>query len=150
MRAIGLALLITVIATAAAADWQDTRWGMSVAQVAAHFGNAVPVTRLIPAVGEPDVVVKLYADPGTGQHATFYFRGDRLARVDVDYADMRSCPEVLGQLRAQYGPPIASEKIYEVLNVFTWLSGHDEITLRWLDSGDGTGICALVQKQAFG
>ncbi|MEO8558388.1 MAG: hypothetical protein ABI439_04950 [Rhodospirillales bacterium] len=53
-------------------------------------------------------------------------------------------------MRGQYGQPISSEKIYAVLSVLTWLSGHDEITLRWLDSGGGTGLCGLMQKQAFG
>ncbi len=151
MRALALVLMgIAAVATPAAADWQNTHWGQSVEQVAALFPGATKVTRLIPAIGEPDVTVRLYTDVDQGQRATFYFRGDRLARVDVDYADIKRCPGVLQQLRAQYGPPIANEKIYEVLSVFTWLSGRDEVTLRWLESGDGAGICALMQKSSFG
>jgi len=145
-----IALLLLADATGAQADWRNTKWDMSVEQVAALFDGAVPITRLIPALGEPDLRAQLYAKPTPDQKATFYFRAGRLARVDVEYADVRQCPDALRQLREQYGPPLAIEKTYEVLTVFTWFSGRDEIVLRWVDSGNGQGLCSSVQKKAFG
>lgn len=150
-KSIGIAAFAAAgYATAATADWRNTKWDMAVEQVAALFDSAVPITRLIPALGEPDVTAKLYANPASGQRATFYFRAARLVRVDVEYADARQCPDALEQLREQYGPPLAIEKTYDVLSVFTWFSGRDEIVLRWVDSGDGQGRCSLVHKKAFG
>lgn len=150
LKALSLCVAIACCSSVAVADWRNTQWGMSVPQVSALFAGAVPITRLIPALGEPDVVALLYADPAPAQHATFYFRAGRLVRVDVDYADVGKCGAVEDQLRRRYGPPTAVEKTYEVLTVFSWLDGRDEINLRWLNSGDGSGRCLLMHRLAFG
>jgi hypothetical protein len=150
LRTGAIMLLLALLPAAVQADWRNTRWDMSVEQVAALFDGAQPITRLIPALGEPDVTAGLYASPADGQRATFYFRAGRLVRVDVEYAQARQCPDALEQLRRQYGPPLAVERTYDVLSVFTWFRGRDEIVLRWVDSGKGEGFCTSVQKKAFG
>jgi len=149
MAKFALALAVALLSSRAAADWPNTRWDMAVEEVAALFPDAVRIDRLIPVIGEPDVVARLRANAANGERTVFYFRAERLSRIEVDYGEASRCPEVLKRLRDQYGAPLREEKIYQ-LTVFSWLVGRDDIVLRWLDAGAGPGGCSIVHKKAFG
>lgn len=118
----GLTLLAGLAMTSTAwADWQYTKWGMTVSDVAAASGGkATPYTNEGKNAG--GAIVKLQAPYVTESFAfqAFFLFGapaGKLARVSLDLVDVTMCPKLYEPLFAKYGLP---DQPYKEVEVYRW------------------------------
>jgi hypothetical protein len=133
MRAIHLALLATLIAPAARADWQYTRWGMTPEQVVAASGGKVS---LLPEKERPRIPPLITAAKGEftdGQmrlRTVFTFNSESMGLQCVSYGvrvhDDDDAFKAL--LIGRYGQPQSTSGV-EFLGQknFGWQTANDEI-----------------------
>jgi hypothetical protein len=104
-----MAVLLT--ASAAQADWQFTKWGMSEAELTAISENIEPTT---PAersgMSNPYVGTALYRSGYTAMDVKFtayyIFDAGKLAAVSLKPVDLENWPKVNIALDQIYGPPV--------------------------------------------
>jgi hypothetical protein len=146
MRIISLAVAAIVYAwpISALADWQYTKWGMSVDQViAASKGAASQTTPEISAqhsAFDGSQAAKLSAPycSGTFQFTAYFMFGRRDTLTSVSLELAAGDPHILiGELRTKYGKP-TSEDADGVLNSLIWYAGGDMISIVEIESGAGT------------
>jgi hypothetical protein len=108
-----LFIVVTMVMVAgtgfARADWENTRWGMSVDEL-----RAVDPKMQEPSPSEQSSESGTMGAPllkaahsmwGKDFVAWFYFRGGGLARVVLDAVDRAASPSILPDLMAAYGEP---------------------------------------------
>jgi hypothetical protein len=97
-------LVFAFAASAAHADWQYTRWGMSKDQVLLASNGAVSPTSMR-GPGTPYVGLRgKYATPDHAFDAALYFdAGDTLVSVTLSQRTAPECAKTLSDLREKYG-----------------------------------------------
>jgi hypothetical protein len=135
--------------SAAAADWQNTRWGMSEVQVRGLVKNLAPVP-------DAERAAERFKDGTTpawkGKHAAgdlefdayFYFGGSPtgLTHVVLRYNQPRQCAAVMGALKARYGNP-QEGKDDPIFSLWTWRTERDMIHLARVGAGERISECAI-------
>jgi hypothetical protein len=128
---VSLASLATV--QPASADWQYTKWGMTVPQVAAASGGkATPLTDK--GLDRGTDIVRLQAPYTSGAFvftARFLFDAstERLSRVDLKLENGKMCADLHGALYTKYGPPDTTKPSVAMLSIWRDRASSSTISL---------------------
>lgn len=106
-----VAALAICASASAQADWQNTKWGMSEAEVSAAMKGAVSASTherkdaALERYGQPAISAP-YSASGMDFRAYFYFDRDRLVGVSLDLSDASGqAGRLIGLLDGQYRMP---------------------------------------------
>lgn len=128
MRPLVLALsalfALALLSPPARADWQYTKWGMTLEEVLAAAGGRV--YRLTEPKRDGEEVIMAEGVHVAGDlrfMAQFSFLDGKLNRVTLQYQtrDKQNCEDVSNALRARYGPPDQSEA-FRLQRTMGWLN----------------------------
>ena len=139
----GIAILATVLAIAspAAADWAQTHWGMTPAEVQA----AMPDTRPSRGEGLQGMLERsrgrsVFA--GIPVETKYYYRDGGLGLVGLDIP-VRRCREAVAAIIAEYGQPVrTSDQVLIQLGI--WHDADSDTRIRLMTSS--AGICSLYYE----
>jgi hypothetical protein len=122
-RFLAAAAALAALASPAQANWQYSRWGMSVAQVAASAHQKVLV-QSFPELDVPGSRVLAgtpYIANGLSFTAAFGFdQADRLNRVTLYLRDLRACGDLRRALDELYGRPLKRVDLPGEFSSSTW------------------------------
>lgn len=133
MRTIIIAAFLTALSSSAAhADWQFTRWGMSVAEVekAAKGKLWRNDDRRKDKESQRAVLAGTYVGGGMPFDSLFYFRKSKLVGVSLELMHS-TCSELVGQLHKTYGASSYKDE------------GRTMDVMRWDDRRNNNGIVYL-------
>jgi hypothetical protein len=148
--AIFIALAVLLPQLQARADWQYTRWGMTIDQViGASNGALQPCTT--EACGKPSEGDGLSKgafgpyDSGAFKFNAFLFfdQEGKLQRVELKPINRDKLPELFAALRAKYGEPTRSSNLLG--EVSTWFTSSDQIILFEEESSSGLAPIGLTK-----
>lgn len=126
-------------AAPAAADWQDTRWGMSLADMEARVAN-VYRPKQIEVTGDPSKRHALNGAYTTGNYSfisKFYFdKNDTLVEVKLDLINREKCADLKESLVEIYG-------LFAVPNIREFGDG------KWKDGASGNIISYNKSAKVF-
>jgi hypothetical protein len=136
MRLIVPALLLLSATAPAAADWQYTKWGMSVDQVQKASKGILQRCSGASVCTERSVTnsaAQLYGGYTTGQfnfsaYPMFNRQTSRLDAVTLELSDPTMAGALGAALRAKYGEPVNASR-GSIMSTSTWRDRTDEITL---------------------
>jgi hypothetical protein len=143
MRLIILAVFVA-LTTPAAADWQYTKWGMTLAQVqAASKGKLQPCDTRCADHSTPGTTVRLRGEYQAGEFtfsawAAFDSQG-RLNGVRLNLLDSSQITPLVGSVRAKYGEPESSSP-ESILSISTWRDRTDQVEMQLIGSRSATLI----------
>jgi hypothetical protein len=124
---------------AASADWNNTRWGMSVEQLRAtdpslQAPSDSEQSSRGGAMGAP-LLKGAYKMGGNDFVSWYYFRNGGLARVRLEAEDKHSAPAVLADLRAALGQPAKENSTRFIqtcdLNDLSWKDSKNQNMVRF-------------------
>jgi len=156
-RAIAIAIGIGAILTAnsAHADWQNTRWGMTISEVKELYPHAQEWVRFarpwneVPPKPPPDIDKKApdklsdsYESDGVQYNVEFSFSKGRLFVVTLDPKDLAQCAKVRAALVQRYGAPLIT-----TMTSSLWKVGADEVWLTDVQKPPFTEtMCRITQQ----
>jgi hypothetical protein len=129
---------IALLPTAAFADWQFTRWGMTPIQVVAAGKISGPIVAAPPnAKGE----IEYIGSYRSGSHTfktTYTFNGGKLSVVSLETTNR--CQDLLVEMHSVYGKPVSESNI-GIGRFMRWLDRKKLNDVQMLDFGDS---CTLI------
>lgn len=137
------AVLIAGGTPGAAADWQYTKWNMTVDEVvAASNGLAKPSTPAEAVKKYQNTIVKLKAPYKSGTFdfiAYFHFDegGKHLIAVALELQNIKEATYLRAQLTSKYGNPDESEDVAKLIQIDTW---HEDDQIVLSSSSDGATV----------
>lgn len=140
-----IALVSLAIPVPALADWQPTKWGMSVDQVIKATGNRAKANTDSDAESD-ELLTMPYTQ--TGLHFTAYFEFDEdtklLTGVKLE-AENRDCENAFKMLKSNYGAPASSlQGIAGDMEKWQDTSGSNRITALALPSRSKANYCSIT------
>jgi hypothetical protein len=144
-------LTALLINTVAYADWQYTRWGMTVEQVAAASKGQL---RLCNAACDKQVtdgeIARLYGQYRSGEFAFTAFAmfnktTGKLAYMNLKLDNSSQGNALIGALRAKYGEP-ATKTSSQLMSMFVWREARDQINIVSIGSGTADGLTTLAYR----
>jgi hypothetical protein len=110
LRCIFCMLTVVALTLPAPADWQNTRWGMTTAELRAVNPNVTPTTGAErDGMSNPNVGEALYRSAYLSNEdrftAYYLFRAGKLARVSLKLDDVTVWPRINRTLEQVYGRP---------------------------------------------
>lgn len=134
MRAGLFAFLLLIISVASAnADWQYSKWGMTVDQVlAASKGQLKKCSAVCDKQSTDGTEAQLYGPYSSGDFeftafALFDKKTRKLASIRLRLDNNDKAQELMGALRSKYGEPETKSRT-QVLNLAVWRSAGDQIS----------------------
>lgn len=137
----GVLAALLVAASTALANWQNTKWGMSQAEVLALYPNAMVMP---PSRGDPEDQTNLMTSYSTGDfsfYLRFVFRHGGLAKVMLDSRGSTDCRAIRIGLERKYGRE-AAKYDNQLGSVLIWRNGTDQIG--YGDTSIEPGKCSIV------
>lgn len=135
MKAIAATIGVFLVTTSAAsADWQYTKWGMTVDQViAASKGQMKKCSAVCDKQTTDSAKALLYASYQSGDFpftAFAYFdnQSRKLTSVSLRLDDPSKGYELIGALRAKYGEPATSTRS-QLMEILVWRPSGDQIDI---------------------
>jgi len=148
---IGIALALFSVVGTAQADWQYTKWGMTVSQAqAASQGQLKPCTQ---QDGKGQTTEKstalLYGPYRSGEFSftSFLFfnkSSNKLDHVSLKLIDSLKSNELIGAVRSRYGEPSSHSKS-ALMDVWMWHEKTDQVSI--LVIGNGATATAELMYQ---
>jgi hypothetical protein len=144
---LGLVLLALCFASTAHADWQYTKWGMTVDEVvAASGGKAVPNTDNVFNMDDPNLATKLstpYAVDTVEFAAHFLFDPQgKLGLVHLRPIDAQNCFRLKSELANKYGRPSNITDLGVVRNTY-WRDTESSNLVQFVEVKSRQGSCML-------
>jgi hypothetical protein len=133
-----LLLIILLLPFQVRADWQNTKWNMTVAQVRAVTGARVPTPAeqsagTIARTGQAPQLVEEYRSGSIPFQARFFFSASGgLDRVILNLTDYSKENEVINALTGKYGAPIEKTKRRYGMNM-RWVTKPDNLIIDLYD-----------------
>ncbi|MDB5615920.1 hypothetical protein [Tardiphaga sp.] len=133
--------ILIVSITPAAADWQYTKWGMTVAQVqAASKGKLRPCDAQCAGHSTSNATVRLRGEYNAGEFAfstwAAFDNQGRLNGIRLGLLDPSQVTPLIGSVRAKYGEPESGSRGSSILNISTWRDRTDQISLTVIGSSN--------------
>lgn len=134
MRLLPLCLAASLVAPAARADWQYTRWGMTPEQVVAASGGRAELPPPARRPRVPPLVTAATGEFTEGQlrlRTVFSFRieGNGLECVSYGVSSHADDEAFKADLIRRHGQPQATRTVAFIgMTQYDWTSGNDEIT----------------------
>jgi hypothetical protein len=133
---IGAALLaLFSFCSPGTADWQYTKWGMTVDQAAAASKGQMKQCAPTTCAGQNTELhdARLYGHYASGDfrfagYLLFDKKSQKLALVNLKLANQTQSSDLIGGLRARYGEP-ASQSKSAIMEIWTWRTPTDQINL---------------------
>ncbi len=153
MKRLAMAGLVALAAMpgTALANWQRTKWGMTVPEVRAAAPRPIRVPASSEVLDDNDAVALLAAPYQAGPYrfeAVFLFgRSSRLlSEVKLDVIERAQCEGLLGSLRTEYGKE--ERVISDVpVDLHIWRSATTGDLVQYLAVGlDEPAMCAVTYK----
>ena len=136
-----VALGVAMLPTAASADWQFTRWGMTPTQVITAARSTGPVVAAPPnEKGEVDYV----GSYRSGEHAfkaTYYFTNGKLSTVHLETTN--GCGDMAIEMHGVYGKSV-SESNVGIGHITRWIDRKKSNNVQLLNFGDS---CTLIYSK---
>lgn len=157
-RAIWALLLsapVLLVNPIAKGDWQNTRWGMAEAQVAALIpqsekvsereGNLQNIGGTAPSLTAPYVAGDLTF------RAFYYFGYSRpgLSLVRLVLLNGAQCSRLVREMKLRYGSP-QSQTVSDVLASYHWLKESDAIDMTVAAPDSESALCSINYSPASG
>ena len=136
MRILGIVALCAGLLTSsfAHADWQYTRWGMTVEQVsAASKGQLRACNAACDKQSTDSEIARLYGAYRSGEFqftafAMFNKTTGKLAYMNLKLENTSQANALIGALRTKYGEP-ATRNTSQIMNMFVWREALDQIDI---------------------
>lgn len=130
-----LAIALVGMSSAARADWQYTRWGMSLTQViAASHGQVHEVPETDSGMLGRLLARGTYRAGGLTFNSTFFFDDSGLSRVHLSVTGV-DCKSILTDLIKKYGMPSVNR-----IGEPTWRDGDNANVVHLTDAGS---VCVV-------
>jgi hypothetical protein len=132
MRSLCALLFVILFAPAAQADWQNTRWGMSEAQVARLPGLALTDARHQTGLAVQGLVPR-FTFPYRAGALTFsgamFFGGPSggLSMVSLRLDNYSEWPALVAALTQRYGQPARDEPMSMASRLIRWYTQREEV-----------------------
>jgi hypothetical protein len=152
MRNAIVVMMTTALVSPAAADWQYSRWGMTVDQVAtASKGQLRPCTpALCDKKWTDNEEARLTGDYRSGEFkfsaaAFFSKKAVKLEWVDLELKQADQGNALLGALRSKYGEP-ASRSVTQIMRIEVWRDGKDQVSFVGLGIGGNFSSVSVIYR----
>jgi hypothetical protein len=138
---IAAAALLTAATAPAGADWQYTKWGMTVNQVmTSSKGQMKNCGAVCEKQRSATETALLYAPYQSGDlpftaFAFFDNQSKKLAFMSLRLDDPSKGFQLIGALKAKYGEPASSSRSSNLMDILVWRVGGDQIDVTRIGFG---------------